>query len=125
MNESYNNNFLKHVTPYYKSLGILKLSDAIFLKNAILAHDFVNNKLPSSFQHFFTLQTANSSTCTRNSSKGSLFKTHIHTKKYGENSVKHKSFMAWNKFSTQKFKKSEQKWTGSPDKNVLLKEYAV
>ena len=128
-NEPYKNHFLNHVTPHYKYLGILKLSDAITLKNTILAHDYVNNKLPSSFQHFFTLQTSKSSTNTRNSSKGSLFMTHIHTIKYGKNSVKHKSMMAWNKmistFPQKNLKNLSRNGLKALAKNSILNEYAV
>ena len=44
-------NHYGHVSPHYKALNILILKDNIKLKNCLLHHDFINNKLPSSFNN--------------------------------------------------------------------------
>ena len=54
-----------HVTPYYHSLKILKLKDSITLTNCLLVHDYINKKLPSSFDGFFTFQSEVNSMVTR------------------------------------------------------------
>ena len=46
-----------HVTPFYHSLKLLKLEDNITLKNCLFVHDFLNGKLPDSFEKYFTLYT--------------------------------------------------------------------
>ena len=87
---------VNHVTPHFKCLKILKLQDCITVKNTLLAHDFINLNLPESFQNFFTLQISRNYMNTRNSSKGSLCITHVNSKKYGKNSIKHMAMSAWN-----------------------------
>ena len=86
-----------HITPFYKYFKILKSRDSITLKNTVFAHDFINKKLPTSFSTFFSLQADVRTNSTRNSTKGSLSLTHINTHRYGKNSIKHQSMLAWNK----------------------------
>ena len=88
-------NILTHVTPLYKAFKIIKFRDYITLKNTLLAYDFLNNNLPISFDNFFSPQNSKSSMTTRNSSKGSLYLTHINTSKYGKNSIHHKATISW------------------------------
>jgi len=85
-----------HVTPFYHSLKLLKLEDNITLKNCLFVHDFLNNKLPDSFDKYFTLHSSMSTTATRQSNRGSLFMPNVTTVKYGNKSVKHQSILAWN-----------------------------
>ena len=87
---------MTHVTPFYHSHKILKLKDSITLKNCLFAHDYLNNKLPESFNNYFTLQCEISSISTRQSNKGSLRLSHINSEKYGRNSIKVQATQAWN-----------------------------
>ena len=75
---------------------MLKLEDNITLKNCLFVHDFLNDKLPDSFEKYFTLQSEMSSTSTRQSNRGSLFMPSVTTLKYGNKTVKHQSILAWN-----------------------------
>jgi len=50
-NKSYNS----HTDPLFKQSGILKLSDIYQLEVLMFMHDFINNKLPLSFQNMFIL----------------------------------------------------------------------
>ena len=45
--------FNEHSSPLFFKLGILKLSDIIFLQNALFMHDYHTDALPSVFQGFF------------------------------------------------------------------------
>ena len=85
-----------HVSPHYKALNILKFKDNITLKNCLLLHDFINKKLPNSFNNYFTtckdLHTINS----RSASKGHIFVPDIDTITYGRTSIKHQPILSWN-----------------------------
>ena len=48
-------NFRDHVTPVYVENNLLKISDIISQKNLLFIHDFLNNKLPSNLNNFFTI----------------------------------------------------------------------
>lgn len=86
-----------HVTPFYHSLQLLKLEDNITLKNCLFVHDFLNGKLPDSFNNYFILQSELNSVQTRQSSRGSLVIPRINCVKYGNRAVKYQSIIAWNK----------------------------
>ena len=57
-----------HVNPFYHSLNLLKLKDNITLKNCLLVHDYINQKLPESFDKYFILQSELNTIHTRQSS---------------------------------------------------------
>ena len=88
-----------HVTPHYHALNILKLKDNVTLKNCILLHDFLNKKLPISFDNYFTtcedLYTIN----TRNAQKGHIFVPNVDSVTYGRKSIKHQAILSWNYLS--------------------------
>ena len=46
--------FNAHTTPLFKSLKILKVYDQITLLNCLFVHDYLNGKLPKSFDNTFT-----------------------------------------------------------------------
>ena len=46
--------FNAHTSTIFKSLGILKVHDQITLLNCLFAHDFLNGKLPKSFENTFS-----------------------------------------------------------------------
>ena len=46
--------FNAHTTPLFKSLKILKVYDQITLLNCLFVHDYLNVKLPKSFDNTFT-----------------------------------------------------------------------
>ena len=77
-------------------INLLKLKDNITLKNCLLVHDYINQKLPESFDKYFILQSELNTIHTRQSSKGSLFMPHVTTEKYGVRSIKHQAICAWN-----------------------------
>ena len=43
--------FNAHTDPIFKKLRILKIKDHITLQNCLLVYDFINNKLPKSFNN--------------------------------------------------------------------------
>ena len=45
--------FNAHTDPIFKKLRILKIKDHITLQNCLLVYDFINNKLPKSFNKAF------------------------------------------------------------------------
>ena len=83
-----------HISPHYKALNILKLKDTITLKNCLLLNDFINKKLPNSFNDYFTtckdLHTIN----TRSASKGHIFAPDVDTVTYGRKSNKHQAILS-------------------------------
>ena len=46
--------FNAHTSTIFKSLGILKVHDQITLLNCLFAHDFLDGKLPKSFDNTFS-----------------------------------------------------------------------
>ena len=45
--------FRAHTSPLFKRYHILKLQDQVQLENCLLIHDYLNNKLPKSFNSYF------------------------------------------------------------------------
>ena len=85
-----------HVSPHYKAFNILKLKDNITLKNCLLLHDFINKKLPSSFNNYFTTCEDLHSINTRSASKGHIFAPDVDTVTYGSKSIKHQAILSYN-----------------------------
>ena len=59
-------------------------------------YDYINKKLPSSFDVFFTFQSEVNSMVTRQSARGSVFMPVIESERYGRQSIKHQAILAWN-----------------------------
>ena len=94
--------FRAHTSPLFKEYKILKFQDHIVLENCLLIHDFLNNKLPQSFNNYFkTTNNIYNSVSTRNSRAGSIFVPHVKTTKYGINSIKRKAILSWNSLAKQ------------------------
>ena len=92
--------FRSHTSPLFKKHKILKLQDHVALENCLLIHDFLNKKLPQSFNNYFkTTENIYSSISTRNSINGSIFVPYVKSTKYGLNSIKRKSILSWNNFA--------------------------
>ena len=53
---SFADNFRDHVSPIYQNYNLLKIKDLISLKNMLLIHDYFKNKLPNSFNGYFTIK---------------------------------------------------------------------
>ena len=87
-----------HVTPHYHDLQILKLRDQLTLKNCFFVHDYFNNKLPKSFDNYFTLKKDLYHNATRNATKGHIYIPGTETMSYGTNSLKHNCLTSWNAF---------------------------
>ena len=65
---------LMHITnPIFKKLNILKIKDHISLQNCLLAYDFINKKLPRSFNNTFSELKDIHSIETRISNAGNLY----------------------------------------------------
>ena len=90
--------FRAHSNPLFRENRILKLKDQITLENCLMIHDYLNNRLPSSFENYFntTKHLYNCDLRTRNSEAGCVFIPFVNTTKYGLNSIKRKAIIAWN-----------------------------
>ena len=55
--------FRDHVSPIYANFNLLKIKDVIDLKNILFIHDYLNNKLPSSFDGFFSIRESHKDNC--------------------------------------------------------------
>jgi hypothetical protein len=93
--------FRDHVSPIYHSYKLLKLRDYVTLQNLLLVHDYFNNKLPDSFSHYFTLLSSVHGHGTRGALRGQLWAPNIETVRYGRNSIKNQSILAWNHLLSQ------------------------
>ena len=80
-----------HVSPHYYSLHILKLTDIITLKNCPFFHDFINKKLPTSFNDYFVTCDDLYTIKIRNASKGYIFLPDVDTVTYGRKFIKHQA----------------------------------
>ena len=69
---------------------------SVTLKHCLLIHDFINKKLPNSFNDYFTtckdLHTIN----TRSESKGHIFAPDVYMVTYGRKSIKHQAILSSN-----------------------------
>ena len=90
-----------HMAPILKKFRLLKFRDYVTLKNLLFIHDYFNNKLPVGFNGYFIrvgdIHTHN----TRNASRGRLYVPDTDSVRYGRNSFKLKSILAWNHFAQQ------------------------
>ena len=78
--------FNAHTSTIFKSLEILKVHDQITLLNCLFAHDFLNGKLPKSFENSFSkLSDVRCSVSTINSKLGCLFLLSVNSSTYGLN----------------------------------------
>ena len=97
-----NSGFNAHTSPLFKTLEILKVRDKIILFNCLFVHDFLNGKLPKSFDStFLKLSEARSNenmVNTINSDLGCLFLPNVCTSTYRLNSIYRKSIISWNTY---------------------------
>ena len=68
------------------------------MKNCLLANDYINNKLPTSFDEYFLTQKQQHSVITRGTSKGHLFIPNVNTVRYGRKSITHQTILSYNFF---------------------------
>ena len=87
----------------FSKYKILKINDQITLANCLLVHDFINNKLPKSFENTFKSLKDLNTISTRNSTSGCLYVPGVSSTRYGLNSIVRKSIISWN-FFANKFK---------------------
>ena len=75
--------FNAHSSPIFKSLEILKVQDQITLLNCLFVHDFLNGKLPKSFENTFSklsdVRSNGNTVSTINSELGCLFQPNVNT----------------------------------------------
>ena len=98
--------FNEHSSPLFFKLGILKLSDVIFLQNALFMHDYHTDALPSVFQGFFKPIHNIHRYNTRLASKDTYYTFKIRTN-YGKFNIRFSSAKVWN--SIQENLKSEKR----------------
>ena len=94
--------FNAHTSPLFKTLEILKVHDQITLLNCLFIHDFLNGKLPKSFDSTFLklsdVRSNENMVNTINSDLGCLFLPNVFTSTYGLNSLFRKSIISWNTY---------------------------
>ena len=98
--------FNAHTNPLFKSLEILKIEDQITLLNCLFVHDYLNGKLPKSFNNTFTklsdvpiiVGSTNTTINTIKSDLGCLLLPHVSTSTYGLNSLYRNSIVDWNTY---------------------------
>ena len=95
---SFATSFNDHVSPIYHNYRLLKLRDYVTVQNLLLIHDFFNNKLPTSFQGYFTLSADLHNHGTRGALQGQVWAPNIDTVRYGRNSIKNQAILSWNNF---------------------------
>ena len=98
--------FNEHSSPLFFKLGVLKLSDIIFLQNALFMHDYHTDALPSVFQGFFKPIHNIHRYNTRLASKDTYYSFKIRTN-YGKFNIRFSGAKVWN--SIQENLKSEKR----------------
>ena len=93
--------FRDHITPTYKDLKILKIEDHVTMEHLLLVHDYLNGKLPSSFNGYFTLIREQYGQGTRAAHSDKLFLPSTDTVRYGTHSIRIKAIRSWNEFITK------------------------
>ena len=73
--------------PLFKKLKILKIKDHITLQNCLLVYDYINNKLPKSFNNTFMKLKDVHTISTRNANADNLHIPYSNTTRYGLNSI--------------------------------------
>ena len=79
--------FRSHSEPIFKEMKILKISDNIKLQNSLFIHDYLNGKLPSSFNDTFTKVNKLHNYNTRAATSGKIATRSVKTVKYGKNAT--------------------------------------
>ena len=96
---SFAESFYEHVSHTYNNYKLLKLRDLITLKNLLFVHDFFNDKLPESFDGYFSLTREMFPYALRNANHGQVFVPISGSVRYGRNSIKLRAILAWNNFA--------------------------
>ena len=95
--------FNAHTSPLFKSMEILKIHDQITLSNCLFVHDFLNGKLPKSFENTFIklsdVGSVDNTVSTINSDLGCLFLPNVNSTTYGLNSLYRNSIINWNTYT--------------------------
>ena len=96
---SFAETFYDHFSHLYKYYKLLKLRDLITFKNLLFVHDFFNDKLPESFEGYFSLTRDMHPYALRIAHHGQLFVPVTDSVRYGRNSIKLKAILALNNFA--------------------------
>ena len=118
--------FNAHTSPIFKSLEILKVHDQIVLLNCLFVHDYLNGKLPKSFDNTFTklsdvpgiIGSTNNTISTIKSDLGGLVLPHVSSSTYGLNSIYRNSIVNWNTY-VKLFNKNIARMSKSELKNKI------
>ena len=95
--------FNANTSPIFNTLEILKVHDQISLLNCLFVHDFLNGKLPKSFDNIFIklsdVGSVDNIIKTIKANLGCLLLPHVNSTTYGLNSIYRKSIISWNTYA--------------------------
>ena len=94
-------NFDHDSKPLYKGSKILRFNDLVDLQNCLFIHDFLNRKLPRSFNDYFHTVADVHRHKTKTSDRGHIFLTNIASVRYGLNSITRKCIVKWNEITKE------------------------
>ena len=87
--------FYAHSSPLFKKLGIMKVTDLVYCRNALFIHDYYSSKLPKAFSGYFIKVNKKHNYNTILASKQSYYLPQIKTN-YGKFSLRYKGAKTWN-----------------------------
>ena len=88
--------FHAHTDPIFKELNVIKFQDYLLLQNVLFVHDFINNKLPPSFDHFLIIRKNVTIFETRTGTNMEVCIPRFNQVKYGHQSIKNTCVNTWN-----------------------------
>ena len=119
---SFADSFRDHITPTYKEFNILKICDHVTMEKLLLVHDYLNNKLPTCFNGYFTLIRDQYTHGTRASLLDELFLPSTDTTTYGQNSIKLQAIKTWNEFASNHPNHKFSSFSRNKFKKIITKE---
>ena len=85
-----------HSKPLFESLGILNISELLFMQNISLIYQSLNGLSPINIQNALNLSFLNHAYLTRGSTKRIVSRPLIYTKHYGLKSITYQAILNWN-----------------------------
>ena len=110
-----------HTNPLFQKLKVLKFFDVIFFNNALFVYNFYSNKLPESFDSFFTEVRAVHNYNTRFASKTTFYISKARTN-FGKFKIKYIGAKVWNSID-ESIKKLNLRQFKKELRNDLLNRY--
>ena len=93
-----------HSEPLFKQLSILKFTDIIKTYNCLFVHDYLNGKLPSSFDNIFKKVDNIHNVNTRSASKGLISLSNCRSSSFGLKSIYRNCIISWNTLAKEMHK---------------------